>query len=260
MANLTNLIDDCLGIATSRGLSPTKPIVISIISPTSGERAKIVCAYTEPHTLVLPFNVTWIDSDPASSDYKDAFKRTAKTPVGSMQHTWEQVLAFDDIFNPAQYYDGDDLPQVQSQEADIKTAVDHSKETVLTSDPHQARFYTDIRISALTASLQEAVNKNNENYRLIQELILGLRTANEKITQLESGGGGSTLSKIHYEETAKASWTITHNFGTEDIICQIYDDTETPILPTTMTAIDDNAWEIQFEAPIAGKAILIGLE
>lgn len=258
MANLANFIDECLGIATANGLSPTEPVLITIKSGTTGVQATVVCAYSEPHNLVLPLNVTWIDSDPASPDYKDAYKRVSKDPVGQMLNTWEEVLTYDDIFEPPQFYDDDDLPIVEAREADVQKAISHVDENVLSGDPHQARFYTDLRINSVNAAIQEAVNKNNHNYELILALMTAVDTLTERVQTLEDSGGGVD-SMVYVQETPQQTWLVEHNFDTENVICQMYDAVGIPILPSTMGPTDSNAWEIRFETPIAGKVILVGL-
>lgn len=258
MANLVNFIDECLGIATANGLSPTEPVLITTKSPTTGVQATIVCAYSEPHDLVLPLNVTWIDSDPASPDYKDPYKRVSKTPVGDMQNTWQEVLTFEDIYEPPQYYDGDDLPIVEARDAEVQVAIDHTNENVLAGDPHQARFYTDLMLNGVRADLQESVDKTNYNYQLILDLMTKDDEFESRISTLENGGSGVN-SMVHIQENAQVSWLVEHNFGTESIICQMYDHLGVPILPSFMGPVDENAWEIRFEVPIAGKVILVGL-
>ncbi len=257
MANLLTFIDECLAIAVDNGLSNSRPITITVESSVDGIKTRIVCSYTEPHDLILPYNVTWIDGDPTSPDYKSAYKRSSKSPANGLLNTWVEVLDYNTIFTPAQYYDGTDLPIVEAQEAEVQTAIAHVGENVLSGDPHKARFYIDLKINAVNNNIQESVNKSNYNYQLILDLMTAVDTLTEKVTVLEANAGVKSL--VHYQESGEVTWLIPHNFGTQDVLCQIYDDNNDPILPSSMGAFDENSWIIHFDINISGKAVLVGL-
>lgn len=107
---LNQLIDRCIEIAQSKGLSSEYPIVVKIKEPTLPQETFIVVSYDEPHELILPLNVTWIDADPQSVDYFSAFKRVSKIPDGGFHNSWDQITSYNEIFEPPQYWAEEDTP------------------------------------------------------------------------------------------------------------------------------------------------------
>lgn len=65
------------------------------------------------------------------------------------------------------------------------------------------------------------------------------------------------VSHIHEQTTPANVWTITHNFGTEDIIFTCWDDNKVHVVPTETRVIDKNTVELVFPSPVTGTAILI---
>lgn len=60
-----------------------------------------------------------------------------------------------------------------------------------------------------------------------------------------------------YEQASPADiWTITHNFGTEDILFTVWVNNEA-IMPVSTSIIDENNIEMTFASPVEGKAVLI---
>lgn len=115
---LNQLIDRCLEISGGRGLSESKPIVVKIKEPTLFRETLIAVAYDEPHELILPLNVTWIDANPNSVDYFKAFKRVSKTPSGGFNNSWDEVNTYEEVFEPPQYWAPEDTPvPVYSEES-----------------------------------------------------------------------------------------------------------------------------------------------
>lgn len=256
MANLATFINECLGIATSNEVSSLKPIVLSVNSPIDGTKTKIVCAYLEPYNLVLPLNVTWIDSDPTSPDYKKAYKRSTKDPLNGLENTWEEVLIYEDIFNPIQFYDGTDLPTVESQVAEVQSAIDHTSESTIGNDVHGSKWYTDLKLSGLQNKVNNNTAKSANNYYLITLLQNKVTALEEQVAVLAIG---TQNSLVHYEEVAKSTWVIPHNFGTAELLCQLYDKDNVPMLPTTMGPLDKNNWIVHLDIPLSGKAVVVGV-
>lgn len=103
---LQQLIEDFERVSNVRNLDPNNPIVMRISHPTNATVHVIVCALTEPTTLVLPLNVTWFVYDPRHKYYRNALRRVNKDPdlTQGTAHTWELIELYADVFVD-QYYD-----------------------------------------------------------------------------------------------------------------------------------------------------------
>lgn len=65
------------------------------------------------------------------------------------------------------------------------------------------------------------------------------------------------VSHIHQQTTPSTIWTISHNFGTEDIIFTCWDDSNKHVVPADMSIIDLDTIQLVFPTPVSGRAILI---
>lgn len=110
---LQNLITDFERVSNVRNLDPNNPIVMRLSHPTNATVHVIVCALSEPKTLVLPLNVTWFVYDPQHKYYRQALRRASKDadPSGEFEHTWELVTTYDEVFVD-QYYDQEDTDRL----------------------------------------------------------------------------------------------------------------------------------------------------
>lgn len=113
---LEQLIDDLESVANLQNLDPNNPIVVRLSHPTNRTVTTIACAQKEPSTLVLPLNVTWIDYNPLSINYRKALRRVSKAPDASNErdHTWEVIENYNDVF-VTQYYDDADTALLTTQ-------------------------------------------------------------------------------------------------------------------------------------------------
>lgn len=113
---LEKLIQDVESITNIQNLDPLNPIVVRLSHPTNRTVSAIVAAIREPFTLILPLNVTWIDMNPMSRNYRKALRRVSKEENVSAgtQHTWEIVERYDDVF-VTQYYDAHDSGMLTTQ-------------------------------------------------------------------------------------------------------------------------------------------------
>lgn len=102
---LEQLIEDCERISNVRNLDTNNPIVLRLSHPTNATVHVLVCALREPSDLVLPINVTWFNLNPQSVDYRQAMRRVSKDPdvAANMDHTWEKVYQYDDVFGLQEY-------------------------------------------------------------------------------------------------------------------------------------------------------------
>lgn len=64
------------------------------------------------------------------------------------------------------------------------------------------------------------------------------------------------VSMVYEQTSPSAAWSITHNFGTTDILFTVWVNGEA-VMPTSATAIDGNNLELVFASPVEGKAVLI---
>lgn len=113
---LETMILDLERISNMQNLDPLNPIVVRISHPTNRTVTAIVCAQSEPFTLVLPLNVTWFDLNPLSMNYRKALRRVSKDSdgVNGREHTWETIERYDDLF-VTQFYDDHDTAQLTTQ-------------------------------------------------------------------------------------------------------------------------------------------------
>lgn len=97
------------GLSQDRGLGQDNPVVIRMSHPAASTITVIVCALQEQSSLVLPLNVTWIDLNPLSPNFRQALRRVNKTDPnnGIHTHTWLLLTEYEQIFIE-QYYDTDD--------------------------------------------------------------------------------------------------------------------------------------------------------
>ncbi len=76
------------------------------------------------------------------------------------------------------------------------------------------------------------------------------------------GGGGGPLEGVgegflHIQGLSSDLWTISHNKGTDLLLCQIYTTPGDLIIPDVLTLIDINTVEVTFSTPITGRAHII---
>ena len=113
---LEQLINDLERLSNMQNLDALNPIVVRISHPTNRQVSAIVCAQNEPFTLVLPLNVTWIDLNPLSVNYRKALRRVSKDEDAThgREHTWETIERYNDVF-VTQYYDDIDTALLTTQ-------------------------------------------------------------------------------------------------------------------------------------------------
>lgn len=286
---LQEFVDKCIDIAAGRGLASDYPVKLRVTEPASSTETIVVVSYSEPHYLILPLNVTWIDGNPASDDYKIPFKRTSKNSSGGLQHTWEELTTYAEIFEPSQYYAPEDNPEPVYGSAELESIIDEltsskldktggtltgplATRTLATGENYQQTevvplsyltsrlnqqtqgFYTIIMSLMRRVSAVETLAGNNK-YRL-DNLDIGDGS--------DGGSGGNTgsgvVSFIHEQTEASDTWTIEHNFGTDNILYAIYDEEKDQVFPVKTSIVQNtsnNTSVILFSEDVAGKAILV---
>jgi hypothetical protein len=79
-------------------------------------------------------------------------------------------------------------------------------------------------------------------------------------------GDGSALTNITTEVsevatvldtfTSQTAVSITHNFGTKNVLVSVYNNSDQLILPATTTTTDDNTVDITFDTPTTGRIVV----
>lgn len=79
-------------------------------------------------------------------------------------------------------------------------------------------------------------------------------------------GDGSALTNISAEVTEQAtitdsftsvtSHTVTHNFGTKNVIVSVYNNSDQLILPSSITTTDTNTVDITFDVASTGRVVV----
>lgn len=62
---------------------------------------------------------------------------------------------------------------------------------------------------------------------------------------------------VHTQTPASASWTVTHNLNTLNVIVQIFDSSNNVILPDTIVATSANVVTVTFNTAVEGKAVVL---
>jgi hypothetical protein len=112
-------------------LSDEIPQIVRRTNPSVGKTSTFVCSVLEPHNMILPLNVIWIDFNPNSSTYRNALMRVSKDPKGLYENSWEVQYYYDNIWNN-QYYDEEDSALINSGNS-IDSATTSSMGIVLIS-------------------------------------------------------------------------------------------------------------------------------
>jgi hypothetical protein len=71
------------------------------------------------------------------------------------------------------------------------------------------------------------------------------------------GGGGSVIGYEHVQSAPSTLWTITHNKNTFKLQTTIYNTNWEQLVPNNIQIIDNNTVLVSFNAPIAGRAMLL---
>ena len=260
---LQKMIDDLIGVADTRNLSPTNPIQFTLQNPNSGDDVIIMVAYREPwEAPQLPVNVVWINYDPEDVYFKRALKRVDKTDPGAgstYNHTWEVLETYNSVFEPAQYYDGGF--------SDIHGRFDDHIDYLTNPNPHNTTAESINAVSLDGGTLlgpliarSLGVGDQYASGELIPKdyvdtLVDGLNT---EITQLQDQLNSTQVVTYKHDQGAISStWNVTHNLGSEDLIVQVYDSSGFMMLPNSVRSTGLNTLVIAFEEQLNGTAVMV---
>lgn len=90
--------------------SPPSPKYVRRTNAVLGKTTLIVVSHQEPYSTPLPLNVVWACFTKSSPMYRKIYRRVSKDPNPSMgtQHTWELLMAFDELWEDQYYAEGDE--------------------------------------------------------------------------------------------------------------------------------------------------------
>lgn len=281
---LEKLIDRLLNVANIRNLNENNPIKISLENPNANDNTIIICSVVEPHNYPLPLNVTWINADPFSQNYKKALKRAAKIAQSgsAYKHHWIILEKYIDVFVPPQYYEPVDSPDAIANAQEIITHMydnnnphhtDYNQVRALgiaggtmqgplylADDPLETMEAATKRyIDQLATTLNSVINteisarvnvENNlatlqNDYNLLYTDFTNYKT---KVEQLKGFR--------FIQTTPSVIWNIPHNLSTIYLNCQTYDSNGEMIWPNKITITDNSNVQVVFSFPMAGWAAL----
>lgn len=78
-------------------------------NPSIAKTTTFVIGKNEPHDMVLPLNVVWLDWNTGSATYRHALVRESKAvdPKGKYEHTWRVLYFYDEIWADQEYDETD---------------------------------------------------------------------------------------------------------------------------------------------------------
>lgn len=271
-ASLTELKDKLESIALSKGLSSSKPIVITYNNAdTNYEPVRIVVSHAEPYIADTPLNILWLVQDNANPDYGKMLKRQSRSSGGGYNHTWSEVTSLDNVF-VAQVWD---FPEPEHQELyDHATTIGNPHRTeakdipgVLSApggildQPLAPRALADgeeydpteiVPRSWIETALYQvrSVNEHIQQFfNNINSQIDNLRTRVEVLEQSLLGLRGF----IYRAATAASVWNINHNMDNTDVVVQVFENNEV-VWPAKIAVVDNNNVQVDFAVPVAGHA------
>lgn len=91
-------------------------------------------------------------------------------------------------------------------------------------------------------------------------------TVNNTVSASYFSGDGSALTNISAEVTEQATVsdtftsvttkTVTHNFGTKNVLVSVYNNSDQLILPATLTTTDTNTVDVTFDSATSGRIVV----
>jgi hypothetical protein len=62
---------------------------------------------------------------------------------------------------------------------------------------------------------------------------------------------------VHTQAVASLAWSVNHGMGTQDFVLGLYDSTNQPMSPASISDVTDDSFTINFTEAIIGRAVLI---
>lgn len=82
---------------------------------------------------------------------------------------------------------------------------------------------------------------------------------NGQLVGMQLAGAGIRKAVLPVTEPS-ATWTVTHNFDSENAIVQTFDENKSVIFPESITIVDGDTIEIQFNSLQSGTARIVFLD
>ena len=64
-------------------------------------------------------------------------------------------------------------------------------------------------------------------------------------------------SYIHTQGLAASTWTVNHNLGSQDFVLGVYDSSNNLMIPSSITNVTDDNFQLTFTEPVIGRAVAI---
>lgn len=111
-------------------------------------------------------------------------------------------------------------------------------------------------ISGLTLEAEVGFPTNAGEGRLafVNNVLYMSVTINSQVSWIPLTNELQTM--VYTTSFASTTWEIQHNYGTYEIIVQVYDGTDHVVVPDNIQQTDENTMVITFGAPTEGKAVL----
>ena len=266
--------------ARARGLTDSKPILLTTDGGVALERINIIVSKTEPVAVKAPLDLIWIDPSTGVP-----LRRVSRASSNTFAHTW--TAATEENFWQPQIWDEpkpDDQPYLELNRnvgnAHLLTAEDIQAISVVggtMTGPLNIRQDVDIDaysgqealpktlVKKLTDAAQGVAASVYQQMASVRSQLTALRgrvTVTEMaIEELEKnpGSGGGIPQSTHKQEDAQLEWIMEHNLNTVNIVaCVVLPDGQV-VIPDKMEPVNANTYRVTFAEARAGTAMLIGV-
>lgn len=263
--------------AQVRGLNDSTPVLLTTDGP-SKTRINIIVSKAEPIEVIAPLDLIWIDPETsvarrrvnrgASANYTHTWADATESNFWTAQ-TWDEPRPSDQDFQELNRNIGNthdltayDLGAFDATGGRFTGAV--YPRTLGTGQDYAAdemvpRSFVEKLTStaqALAASVYQQLTSVRNSVRA-----LGTRTTTveNKVKELELGGGTGVPKYLHTQEDEDLEWLIEHNLGTQNLIIAVALPDGDYMIPAEQAPLDDNNVRITFAAARAGTASIIGI-
>lgn len=105
----TNILDYAkkyIQLARTRGLTPRNPVSFEFKPYPNNQKDiyQVVVSYTEPSFADKPYNLLWIDGNPASPKFQRVLLRTSHTSDGTYRGTWQEITDYANLYKSSQFF------------------------------------------------------------------------------------------------------------------------------------------------------------
>ena len=125
-----------------------------------------------------------------------------------------------------------------------------------------AHTQRDALISALSASAATANNSSAITVRNLNDQTVDFGTGEVTASRFKGDGSGLTNIDVSQNATVAATFTnqtsvaTSHNFGTKNVLVQVYNSDDEQIIPATITSTNANTTTITFDTSTSGTIVI----